>query len=89
MSSCRRSVFPCVLPSFIFDFVASILPLPTSSPYHHPQAFTIYEEEVGESKSQLAAIMLIIGTFERLQCFSEENHAPLRWMGVVGWVCVW
>lgn len=42
------------------------------------QAFTIYEEEIGESKSQLAAILLIIGTFENIHCFTEENHGPLR-----------
>jgi len=42
------------------------------------QAFSIYEEEIGDSKAQLAAITLIIGTLERMACFSEENHEPLR-----------
>lgn len=43
-----------------------------------PQAFSLYEDEISDSKAQLAAITLIIGTFERMKCFSEENHEPLR-----------
>ena len=42
------------------------------------QAFTLYEDEISDSKAQLAAITLIIGTFERMKCFGEENHEPLR-----------
>lgn len=42
------------------------------------QAFSLYEDEISDSKAQLAAITLIIGTFERMRCFSEENHEPLR-----------
>ncbi|XP_012891522.1 PREDICTED: vacuolar protein sorting-associated protein 35 [Dipodomys ordii] len=42
------------------------------------QAFSVYEDEISDSKAQLAAITLIIGTFERMKCFSEENHEPLR-----------
>lgn len=42
------------------------------------QAFSLYEDEISDSKAQLAAITLIIGTFERMKCFSEENHEPLR-----------
>lgn len=42
------------------------------------QAFTLYEEEISDSKAQLAAITLIIGTLERMRCFTEENHGPLR-----------
>lgn len=42
------------------------------------QAFTLYEEEVGDSKSQLSSITLIMSTFEKINCFSEENHGPLR-----------
>ncbi|PKU36551.1 vacuolar protein sorting-associated protein 35 [Limosa lapponica baueri] len=41
-------------------------------------AFSLYEDEISDSKAQLAAITLIIGTFERMKCFSEENHEPLR-----------
>lgn len=47
----------------------------TSAPL---QAFSLYEDEISDSKAQLAAITLIIGTFERMRCFSEENHEPLR-----------
>ncbi len=43
-----------------------------------PKAFSLYEDEISDSKAQLAAITLIIGTFERTRCFSEENHEPLR-----------
>ncbi|KAL1115285.1 hypothetical protein AAG570_007316 [Ranatra chinensis] len=41
------------------------------------QAFTLYEDEICDSKSQLGAITLIVGTFERLACFSEENSEPV------------
>lgn len=42
------------------------------------QAFSLYEDEISDSKAQLAAITLIISTFEKTACFSEENHEPLR-----------
>jgi len=42
------------------------------------QAFSLYEDEISDSKAQLAAITLIIGTLEQMTCFSEENHNPLR-----------
>ncbi|BES91758.1 vacuolar protein sorting [Nesidiocoris tenuis] len=42
------------------------------------QAFTLYEDEVCDSKSQLGAITLLVGTFERLSCFSQENTEPVR-----------
>uniref|UniRef100_A0A183I332 Vacuolar protein sorting-associated protein 35 n=1 Tax=Onchocerca flexuosa TaxID=387005 RepID=A0A183I332_9BILA len=42
------------------------------------KAFSIYEEEVADSRAQLAAISLLIGTLERVKCFTEENHEPLR-----------
>lgn len=42
------------------------------------QAFSLYEDEISDSKAQLAAITLIIGTFEQMGCFGEENHEPLR-----------
>merc|ERR1712122_333247 len=42
------------------------------------QAFSLYEDEISDSKAQLAAITLIIGTLEQMVCFSEENHDPLR-----------
>lgn len=42
------------------------------------QAFSLYEDEISDSRAQLAAITLIIGTLEQMKCFSEENHDPLR-----------
>ncbi|XP_041375547.1 vacuolar protein sorting-associated protein 35-like isoform X2 [Gigantopelta aegis] len=42
------------------------------------QAFSLYEDEISDSKAQLAAITLIIGTLEQMTCFTEENHEPLR-----------
>lgn len=42
------------------------------------KAFTLYEEEISESKCQLAAIVLLIGTFEKINCFDEENAEPVR-----------
>ncbi|XP_004535860.1 vacuolar protein sorting-associated protein 35 isoform X2 [Ceratitis capitata] len=42
------------------------------------QAFSLYEDEISDSKAQLAAIMLIMSTFEQMTCFSEENAEPLR-----------
>lgn len=42
------------------------------------KAFTLYEEEISESKCQLAAIILLIGTFEKINCFDEENAEPVR-----------
>ena len=43
-----------------------------------PQAFSLYEDEISDSKAQLAAISLIIGTLEQMSCFGEENHEPLK-----------
>ncbi|XP_031339973.1 vacuolar protein sorting-associated protein 35 isoform X1 [Photinus pyralis] len=42
------------------------------------QAFSLYEDEISDSKAQLAAITLIVGTLEQISCFSEENAEPLR-----------
>ncbi|XP_050301165.1 vacuolar protein sorting-associated protein 35 isoform X3 [Anthonomus grandis grandis] len=42
------------------------------------QAFSLYEDEISDSKAQLAAITLIVGTLEQMSCFSEENSDPLR-----------
>ncbi|KAH1015164.1 hypothetical protein HUJ05_012933 [Dendroctonus ponderosae] len=42
------------------------------------QAFSLYEDEISDSKAQLAAITLIVGTVEQISCFSEENSDPLR-----------
>lgn len=42
------------------------------------QAFSLYEDEISDSKSQLAAITLLIASFERMSCFGEENAEPVR-----------
>ncbi|XP_055340914.1 vacuolar protein sorting-associated protein 35-like [Paramacrobiotus metropolitanus] len=42
------------------------------------QAFSIYEEEISDSKVQILCVLLIIGTLQQLGCFSEESHEPLR-----------
>lgn len=42
------------------------------------QAFSLYEDEISDSKSQFAAITLIISTVEQMTCFTEENAEPLR-----------
>lgn len=42
------------------------------------QAFSLYEDEISDSKAQLAAITLIVGSLEQIGCFSEENAEPLR-----------
>ncbi|XP_044263699.1 vacuolar protein sorting-associated protein 35 isoform X1 [Tribolium madens] len=42
------------------------------------QAFALYEDEISDSKAQLAAITLIVGTLEQISCFSEENSDPLQ-----------
>ncbi|RKO90980.1 vacuolar protein sorting-associated protein 35 [Blyttiomyces helicus] len=41
------------------------------------QAFTIYEESINESKSQFAAITLIIGTLHPTTVFGHENYETL------------
>lgn len=46
--------------------------------YLCPQAYSLYEEEITDSREQTAALTLIIGTFERLTCLGEENHETLR-----------
>ena len=43
-----------------------------------PQAFSLYEDEISDSRAQLAAMSLMIGTLEQTSCFSEDNHDPLR-----------
>ncbi|OQV15068.1 Vacuolar protein sorting-associated protein 35 [Hypsibius exemplaris] len=42
------------------------------------QAFSIYEEEISDSKLQMMCVLLVIGTLEKIECFTEENHEPLR-----------
>ena len=42
------------------------------------QAFSLYEEEISDSKAQLAALTLIIASVQQTRYFTEENHQPLR-----------
>ncbi|MFH4978681.1 hypothetical protein AB6A40_005390 [Gnathostoma spinigerum] len=42
------------------------------------KAFSLYEEEISDSRAQLSAISLLIGTMECIKCFVKENHEPLR-----------
>jgi len=42
------------------------------------QAFSLYEDEISDSRAQLAAITLLAATLERMSCFAEESHDPLR-----------
>jgi len=48
------------------------------------KAFTLYEEEISDSKAQLAAATLIFATLQRITCFTEENHNPMRSQCAVG-----
>ena len=41
------------------------------------QAFSLYEDEISDSRAQLAAIILIIATFQQMTCFSEKDHNPV------------
>lgn len=41
------------------------------------QAFVIYEENISDSKSQTAAISVIIGTLQNMRCFSAESYDTL------------
>lgn len=42
------------------------------------QAFSIYEEEIVESKQQLAFLLLMIGSLKEINFKQEENSNPLR-----------
>ncbi|KAI0717512.1 vacuolar protein sorting-associated protein 35 [Cerioporus squamosus] len=41
------------------------------------EAFTVYEESISESRAQLQAITLIIGTLQGARVFSEDNYDTL------------
>ncbi|XP_061363702.1 vacuolar protein sorting-associated protein 35B-like [Gastrolobium bilobum] len=41
------------------------------------QAFVLYEEEIADSKAQVTAIHLIIGTLQRMNAFGVENRDTL------------
>ena len=41
------------------------------------QAFTLYEDEVSDSRDQVSVMSLVVGTLQRITCFTEENYTPL------------
>jgi vacuolar protein sorting-associated protein 35 len=41
------------------------------------QAYILYEEEISDSKAQVTALQLIIGTLQRMQVFGVENRDTL------------
>lgn len=41
------------------------------------QAFQMYEEDISDSKVQMATITQLIGSLQAISCFSEENFSPL------------
>ena len=41
------------------------------------QAFSVYEESISDSRAQLQAITLIIGTLQGAKVFSEDNYDTL------------
>ena len=43
------------------------------------QAFSLYEDEISESRAQLAAITLIIATFQQMTCFSGRVSSHWHW----------
>lgn len=52
--------------------------LPLCLIFFYFKAFTGYEDDVSDSKSQLGLITLLVGTFERLSCFSDADIEPVR-----------
>jgi vacuolar protein sorting-associated protein 35 len=42
------------------------------------QAFTVFEEDISDSKAQVASLVLIIATFEQMHNLGEDNHETLR-----------
>ena len=42
------------------------------------QALTLYEESITESRTQFAAIQLIMSSLQKMTCFTSESHEPLR-----------
>ncbi|CAD5125047.1 DgyrCDS13291 [Dimorphilus gyrociliatus] len=42
------------------------------------QAFSIYEDDICDSKKQFAAVTLITAALEKMTCFSTDNHETLR-----------
>ncbi|CAA0811131.1 Vacuolar protein sorting-associated protein 35B [Striga hermonthica] len=60
---CAEAANDCDLEPVAYDFFT--------------QAFVLYEEEVADSKAQVTAIHLIIGTLQRMNVFGVENRDTL------------
>ncbi|KAL3640997.1 Vacuolar protein sorting-associated protein 35B [Castilleja foliolosa] len=60
---CAEAANDCDLEPLAYDFFT--------------QAFLLYEEEVADSKAQVTAIHLIIGTLQRMNIFGVENRDTL------------
>lgn len=41
-------------------------------------AFTTFEEEISDSKQKYTLLLYITGALERMECFGNDNHEPLR-----------
>lgn len=57
---CAQAADICEFETIAYEFVT--------------QALLIYEENISDSKAQLAAISLIIGTLQTMRVFGPENH---------------
>lgn len=43
----------------------------------YTQAFTLYEESLGDSRQKVTALQAIVGTLHRCYCFSPDNRDAL------------
>jgi vacuolar protein sorting-associated protein 35 len=41
------------------------------------QALSLFEEEIPDSKAQMAALISIIGSLQKIHCLTEENFVGL------------
>lgn len=57
---CAQAASRCSFETIAYEFVT--------------QAFTIYEDDISESRAQYNSIFLILGTLRTLTCFTEENY---------------
>lgn len=60
---CAQAADACSFETIAYEFIT--------------QSFLIYEENIADSKAQLAAITLIIGTLQTLRVFGPENQDTL------------
>ncbi|CAL1383878.1 unnamed protein product [Linum trigynum] len=60
---CAEAANDCELEPIAYDFFT--------------QAYVLYEEEIADSKAQVTAIHLIVGTLQRMQVFGIENRDTL------------